>query len=416
MRLLAWSISNGSSSKGSEGQHKVAASKVHVRAAPGALGAAHPNRPAGPGHGRSLHSLTSLAQSSRPAPSGSCSLSTSANSPRLWNSLARRPGSNGALPMVKCDNLKCTPIDAEAMYLFKITQDSVVRLEEHSLEKEEKLQKLVVSNLRDLLGIRPVKQYHTVPVYGQIDALGIDEDMRPVIIEFKKESSEDVITQALDYAHWLQSHPSSFQQLVSEAGFLAHDLGDLNEDTDEQADDVDFDHFRILIIARDFSDRQVRAAEVAGPSIELIEYKYFQLGNETLLGLDWKVESDRKAREEWDLDHYFVGKAARFKDLYNKLDAKIRTMVGAEVTLYKLNPNSIAYKTERRKFLSVRPSTTKIYINGYLGDLKDQFKQAHGEPFRYHKSGWVFYDIHNEQDLENPALDELIELAYKSCS
>jgi len=49
------------------------------------------------------------------------------------------------------------------------------------------------------------------------------------------------------------------------------------------------------------------------------------------------------------------------------------------------------------------------------GPEQDQFKQIYGDLFRCHKSGWVYYDMHNDQDLENLALSELIELTYKYC-
>jgi RecB family endonuclease NucS len=49
---------------------------------------------------------------------------------------------------------------------------------------------------------------------GRMDTLGIDENGYPVIIEYKRERSENVINQGLFYLDWLMDHRGDFELLV----------------------------------------------------------------------------------------------------------------------------------------------------------------------------------------------------------
>ena len=46
---------------------------------------------------------------------------------------------------------------------------------------------------------------------GRIDSLAISEDNNPVIIEYKKVASSELINQGLYYLHWITDHKGDFE-------------------------------------------------------------------------------------------------------------------------------------------------------------------------------------------------------------
>jgi hypothetical protein len=68
------------------------------------------------------------------------------------------------------------------------------------------------------LGVRFLASEHsTGPVHGgRIDTLGIDEGGCPVIIEYKRATNQNVISQGLFYLDWLLDHKRDFQWLTME--------------------------------------------------------------------------------------------------------------------------------------------------------------------------------------------------------
>ena len=51
---------------------------------------------------------------------------------------------------------------------------------------------------------------------GRMDSIGIDENNSPVIFEYKRSTSENVINQGLFYLDWLLDHKADFKLLVIE--------------------------------------------------------------------------------------------------------------------------------------------------------------------------------------------------------
>jgi len=155
--------------------------------------------------------------------------------------------------------------------LFNISGNEVSQLEAKSVELEKSLQKLIEQNLETLIGVTFLASEHsTGPVHGgRIDTLGIDENNCPVIIEYKRTSSENVINQGLYYLDWLLDHKAEFQLLVMKA---------LDA---EKAETVDWQGARVLCIAGDFTKYDQHAVQQINRNIELIRYCKF--GDQLLL-------------------------------------------------------------------------------------------------------------------------------------
>ncbi|MEG1146885.1 MAG: hypothetical protein RSE21_05575 [Bacilli bacterium] len=72
-----------------------------------------------------------------------------------------------------------------------------------SFDYEKELQKIIEDNMENIFGVRFLKSEYqfsdTNDGNGRIDSLGIDQENRPVIFEYKLSQNENVINQALYY-------------------------------------------------------------------------------------------------------------------------------------------------------------------------------------------------------------------------
>jgi len=84
---------------------------------------------------------------------------------------------------------------------------------------EKSLQVLLEHNLESILAVKFLRsEYSTGKNHGRrIDTLGIDENLCPVIIEYKRAVNENVINQGLSYLDWLLDHKADFKLLVMDS-------------------------------------------------------------------------------------------------------------------------------------------------------------------------------------------------------
>ena len=136
---------------------------------------------------------------------------------------------------------------------------------------ESDLQKQIESNMLAFLGVQFLAtEYATGKTHqGRIDSLGLDENGCPVIIEYKRAKSDNVITQGLYYLDWLLDHQAEFQLLVMEK------LGN------ETADTIEWMGARLICIAADYNKFDEHAIQQIDRNIELMRYRYF--GGDLLL-------------------------------------------------------------------------------------------------------------------------------------
>src|SRR2546427_340700 len=127
--------------------------------------------------------------------------------------------------------------------LFRVTNSKAAEMQGVASDLEKPLQTLIEKNLEELLGIRFLKtEYSTGKTHaGRIDTLGLDENNCPVIFEYKRSASENVINQGLFYLDWLMDHKAEFELLV------------LKELGKGSADVIDWSAPRLVCIASDFT-------------------------------------------------------------------------------------------------------------------------------------------------------------------
>lgn len=298
------------------------------------------------------------------------------------------------------------------MPLLKINENKLSICRLGNLESEKRLQSLVESNLETVFGSKFVAtEFVTGSEHcGRIDTLALSEENNPVIIEYKKKESSDLINQSLFYLSWLEDHRGDFELIVQKAlGF------------DQK---VDWSTIRVICLAPGFKKYDLHAVKVMGANIELWQ---FRLYDNSLLYLDQiygKQNSDFKrvtsqnvelaSKSEIDsytLDYHLSSKDSSILNLMNELRDFI---FGLDDSIKEL-PNKlyIAYKTSQN-FVCIR--VYKNYIHLYLKltveDIEVMPKNARDVSNVGHwGTGDIEYKITSEADLSDAI--NLIKQAYE---
>jgi predicted transport protein len=147
--------------------------------------------------------------------------------------------------------------------LFRIGNGKVDELTGTTDTIEKSVQIQFEKNLEVLLGVRFLATEFTTSHGGRIDTLGLDENGCPVIIEYKRASNENVVSQGLFYLDWLMDHRKDFQWLA------------LEKFGKKDADSVDWSAPRLICIAGDFKRYDVHAVNQMQRNIDLIRYRRF---------------------------------------------------------------------------------------------------------------------------------------------
>jgi predicted transport protein len=150
------------------------------------------------------------------------------------------------------------------MPLFEKTGTVLTTVEQTNFNKEKELQKLVEDNLESVFNCRFVAtEFVTGVVHGgRIDTLALSEDNNPVIIEYKKVKSSELINQSLFYLSWIQDHKGDFEVITQKI------LG--------SGVQVDWSDIRVICIAPTFSKYDLHAVQVMGANLELWSYRLYK--------------------------------------------------------------------------------------------------------------------------------------------
>ncbi len=127
---------------------------------------------------------------------------------------------------------------------------------------ERELQHIIEKNMELFFGVRFLKSEYTI-TNGRMDSIGIDENNSPVIFEYKRNTSENVINQGLFYLDWLLDHKADFKLLVIEK------LGN------EIAEQIDWSVPCVICIANDFTRYDVHAVNQMQRNIKLVKYRKY---------------------------------------------------------------------------------------------------------------------------------------------
>ncbi|MCB0046206.1 MAG: hypothetical protein KDD92_12320 [Caldilineaceae bacterium] len=150
------------------------------------------------------------------------------------------------------------------MPFFEISGTTLTSVEQTNFKVEKELQTLIERNLLVVFNCRFVaSEFFTGTLHaGRIDSLALSEDNNPVIIEYKKIESSELITQSLFYLNWIQDHKGDFEIAVQRE--LGNDV------------EVDWSDVRVICIAPNYKKYDLHAVQVMGANIELWKYRLFK--------------------------------------------------------------------------------------------------------------------------------------------
>ena len=149
------------------------------------------------------------------------------------------------------------------MPIFEISKNKLLPVEQKNFALEKQLQSLIENNLETVFNCRFVaSEFSTGAQHaGRIDSLALSEEDNPVIIEYKKVESSELINQSLFYLHWIQDHKGDFEIAVQKA--LGSNVN------------VDWSDVRVICIAPNYKKYDLHAVQVMGANIELWKYRLF---------------------------------------------------------------------------------------------------------------------------------------------
>ncbi|HMO41156.1 MAG TPA: DUF5655 domain-containing protein [Saprospiraceae bacterium] len=152
------------------------------------------------------------------------------------------------------------------MAIFEIKENKVKKIKPTEFRLEKDLQSLIEQNLTTVFNCQLVAtEFSTGNIHsGRIDTLALSEDNNPVIIEYKKVASSELINQSLYYLHWIKDHKGDFQIAVNKA------LGSNIE--------IDWADVRVICLAPEYKKYDLHAVQAMGANIELWKYKLYENG------------------------------------------------------------------------------------------------------------------------------------------
>lgn len=261
------------------------------------------------------------------------------------------------------------------MPLFDIKGDMVSPVAQVEFQSEKSLQALVEKNLKAIFNCSFVAtEFKTGPVHnGRIDTIAVSEDGNPVIIEYKKVASGEVVLQALYYLHWLRDHKGDFEMAVQKA------LGSQVS--------VDWSDVRVICLAPSYKKFDQHAVQAMGANIELWTYRRYSNGSiyfeEAFRGSPVgmvEAGSDKnpvmveagkkaaltKAQASWTFEQHLEGRPEEVKQLALSaqefilgLDPAIEEAPKKFYVAYRTTQNIVCMEVQKHKilfFLKLDPS------------------------------------------------------------
>ena len=150
------------------------------------------------------------------------------------------------------------------MPIFNILKSKLTPVEQDNFSSEKELQNLIERNIETVFNCQLIASEFTTGAEhaGRIDTLALSEDHHPVIIEYKKTESSDLINQSLFYLSWLGDHRGDFE--IEAKKKIGNDIK------------VDWSTIRVIGIAPNNKKYDLHAVHVMGANIELWKYRLYK--------------------------------------------------------------------------------------------------------------------------------------------
>lgn len=303
------------------------------------------------------------------------------------------------------------------MPLFQRTKTTLSTVEQTNFDTEKALQHLIEQNLATIFNCRFVAtEFVTGALHGgRIDTLALSEDSNPVIIEYKKVESSELINQSLFYLAWIQDHRGDFEIAAQKA--LGPDV------------EVDWSDIRVLCIAPNFRKYDLHAVQVMGANLELWSYRLYR--NESLyleevfqksIGASSSTTGDSgltagqkaaltRKTGSYTFDEHLNGRpetiqqmAVALQDFMLGLDPSMEESPKKFYVAYKISQNIVCVEVQQKRlllYLKLDPASIDT-LPKFARDVRE---------IGHYGTGDLEVSVKNEADLD--AAKKLCELAYQ---
>jgi predicted transport protein len=308
------------------------------------------------------------------------------------------------------------------MPLFQIDKNKLTPIAQSSFLAEKELQGLIEGNLSTVFKCRLVaSEFSTGAQHaGRIDTLALSEDGNPVIIEYKKVESSELINQSLYYLAWISDHRGDYEVAVQKR---------LGVDTE-----VDWSDVRVICIAPSFKKFDLHAVQMMGANIELWTYRLFtnhsvyfeEILQRSYAAPSTHVESQKnpvmvaagkkaavtRATASYSFEQHLEGKSEQIRGLATamqeyilKLDPAIEETPKKRYVAYRTSQNIACVELQKQKinlFLKLDPKLVEdpAHITRDVTDVG------------HFGTGDLQIEIHSSSDLETAK--PFILLAYQA--
>jgi predicted transport protein len=265
------------------------------------------------------------------------------------------------------------------MPIFQISGNKAIAIAQTNFKTEKELQLLVERNLEPIFNCRLVAtEFPTGAQHaGRIDTLGLSEDNNPVIIEYKKVESSDLINQSLFYLSWIHDHRGDFQVAVQKT------LGSNAK--------VDWSDVRVICLAPNYKKYDLHAVQVMGANIELWRYRLFAnstmyieevfrqsiadsitpvTGKDPIMVSAGKKAARTRAEGVYTFQQHLIGKsktiselAIAINDYILSIDSSIEATPKKFYIAYKISQNIVC--------LEVQKKNIRLYLKLESSDIKN---------------------------------------------
>ncbi len=306
------------------------------------------------------------------------------------------------------------------MPIFEIQGNKLKPVEQKNFNLEKELQSLIERNLDVVFNCRFIaSEFSTGAQHaGRIDSLALSEEDNPVIIEYKKVESSELINQSLFYLHWIQDHKGDFEIAVQKV---------LGNDTQ-----VDWSDVRVICIAPNYKKYDLHAVQVMGANIELWKYRLFSnnalyleevLHNSKSAPLATQVTSKNpvmveagkkaalvRATATYSFEEHLEGKSKRIQEIVYSirefilgLDSAIEEVPKKYYVAYKASQNIVC--------MEAKGQNIKLFVKLNPSDISEPPKCFRDvSNIGHYGTGDVEFTISSLEEFE--AIKPYIELAY----
>ncbi len=310
------------------------------------------------------------------------------------------------------------------MPIFDISEEKQSAVEQKNFTLEKDLQSLIENNLETVFNCRFVASEFSTGIQhaGRIDSLALTVEDNPVIIEYKKVESSELINQSLFYLHWIQDHKGDFEIAVQKK------LG--------SAVTVDWSNVRVICIAPNYKKYDLHAVQVMGANIELWKYRLFSnnslyleevfhtskstaASTSTTINIGSKnpvmVEAGKKAAltratATYTFNERLEGKSEGIREL----TATIREFIlGLDESIEEVPKKFyVAYKISQNiTCMEVKGKNIKLFLKLKQSDIPEGTKNYRDvTSIGHYGTGDVEFTISSETELE--PIKEFITMAY----